>query len=176
MSVTCAPRHVSGATPNPAPLPSALSTTGTSPVSIAATFGAATIAVIGVTRLAFTIHNPGGSPVNDFHLKAGLPAVMVVPLPSALSNTCGGTVTALPWTASAEIDNGSVQARSSCVVSLNVSATTAGEKTATAVFVVGGATPLSSSGARINPTPAKPPTMPTPPMSPAEPAQRRVKA
>jgi uncharacterized repeat protein (TIGR01451 family) len=68
------------------------------PPIISKAFGAASILANGTTTLTFTFTNPAANTValTGLALSDDLPGGMVVANPNGLSNTCGGTVTAVP--------------------------------------------------------------------------------
>lgn len=100
-----------------------------SPPSIAASFGAATMAVGQSTTLTYTLSNAN---TTTSALGVGfnntLPSGLVVATPNGASNTCGGTLTAAAGTGTVQLSGGTLAASSSCVVSLNVTANTSGTK------------------------------------------------
>jgi hypothetical protein len=101
------------------------------PPSIAKAFGAANIPVNGTTTLTFTITNPAGTAVTQTGVAFTdtLPANIVVATPNGLSNTCGGTATAVAGSGSITLTGGSIAAGSNCTVVVNVTGTAAGNST-----------------------------------------------
>ena len=99
------------------------------PPSIAKQFGAATIPLNGTTSLTFTIQNPNtGVALSGIAFTDNLPAGLVVATPNGLTNTCGGTATAVAGSSSVSLSAGTLTANASCTVSVNVQGTTAGVK------------------------------------------------
>ncbi|HET8888255.1 MAG TPA: hypothetical protein VFQ41_05075 [Candidatus Angelobacter sp.] len=99
------------------------------PPSITKVFGAATIPLNGTTSLTFTIQNPNtGLTLNGIAFTDNLPAGLVVATPNGLSNTCGGTATAVVGSGSISLSGGTLASSASCTVSVNVTGTTAGVK------------------------------------------------
>jgi hypothetical protein len=103
-------------------------TVGSSPV-IAKSFGAASILVNGTTSLSFTIQNPNAAlTLTGIAFTDSLPAGLVIASPPSLTNTCGGTATAVAGSSSVSLSGGTLAAGASCTVSVNVTGTTAGVK------------------------------------------------
>ena len=99
------------------------------PPTITKAFGAATIPLNGTTSLTFTINNSNtGATLNGVAFTDNLPAGLVVASTPNLSNTCGGTATAVGGSGSVSLSAGSLAGSASCTVSVNVHATTAGVK------------------------------------------------
>ena len=104
------------------------SLTVVAPPSIAKAFGATNITLNGTTSLTFTITNPSANTVAEAGVAFTdtLPAGLVVATPNALTNTCGGTVTATAGSNSISLTGGSIAISSTCTVTVNVTATTSG--------------------------------------------------
>jgi uncharacterized repeat protein (TIGR01451 family) len=99
------------------------------PPSITKAFGAATIPLNGTTSLTFSITNPNASlALTGVAFTDSLPAGLVVATPSGLSNTCGGTATAVAGSGSVSLSAGTLASTASCTVSVNVQGTSAGIK------------------------------------------------
>jgi uncharacterized repeat protein (TIGR01451 family)/fimbrial isopeptide formation D2 family protein len=99
------------------------------PPSIQKAFGAATIPVNGTTTLTFTIQNPNaGLALTGITFSDTLPAGLVVASTPNLSNTCGGTATAVGGSGSVSLSAGTLAASASCTLSVNVQGKTAGVK------------------------------------------------
>jgi hypothetical protein len=97
------------------------------PPSISKVFGAASINVNGTTSLNLTISNQNPTTIlNGVAFTDNFPAGLVVNTPSGLTNTCGGTLTASAGSGAVSLTGGTVAANSSCTVSLNVTASAAG--------------------------------------------------
>jgi len=113
---------------------SALSTSSASltvitPPAITKSFGGATLPLNGSTSLTFTINNPNTTQtLSGIAFTDSLPSGLVVATPSGLSNTCGGTATAVSGSSSASLSGGTLATSASCTVSVNVTGTTAGVK------------------------------------------------
>lgn len=103
------------------------------PPSIAKAFGAAAIPLNGTTSLTFTITNPAGNTVaeNGVAFTDTLPAGLVVATPNGLTNTCGGTATAVAGSGSISLTGGAIAAGSNCILTVNVTGTASGNFTNT---------------------------------------------
>jgi uncharacterized repeat protein (TIGR01451 family) len=104
--------------------------TVSSPPTIVKSFGAAGIAVGGVTSLTFGITNPNiGSILNGIGFTDTLPTGLVIATPNGLTGTCGGgTITATQASGSIVLSGASLAASATCNFSVNVIATTLGAK------------------------------------------------
>jgi CSLREA domain-containing protein/uncharacterized repeat protein (TIGR01451 family) len=99
------------------------------PPSITKAFGAPSIPLNGTTSLTFNITNPNTNvTLNGVAFTDNLPAGLVVATPSGLSNTCGGTATAVAGSGSVNLSGGTLASSASCTISVNVQGTTAGVK------------------------------------------------
>ena len=97
------------------------------PPSITKVFGAASVPLNGTTSLTFTITNPNtGVTLTGLAFTDNLPAGLVVATPNALTNTCGGTATAVAGSSSISLSGGTLASSASCTVSVNVTGTTVG--------------------------------------------------
>jgi uncharacterized repeat protein (TIGR01451 family)/fimbrial isopeptide formation D2 family protein len=100
-----------------------------SPPSIVKAFGAASIPLNGTTSLTFTVTNPNATvALSGIAFTDNLPAGLVVASTPNLSNTCGGTATAVGGSGSVSLSSGTLASSASCTVSVNVQGTTAGVK------------------------------------------------
>jgi uncharacterized repeat protein (TIGR01451 family) len=100
-----------------------------SPPTITKAFGAATVPLNGTTSLTFTIQNPNTAvTLNGIAFTDNLPAGLMVASTPNLSNTCGGTATAVGGSGSVSLSAGTLAGSASCTVSVNVQGTTAGVK------------------------------------------------
>lgn len=137
-----------------------------------------TIPIKGVTTLSFRIENTTGAAMTGIRLTSSLPAGLIVALPNALANSCGGTASAPAWMNSISLVGVALTPGTSCVISVNVTGTAVGPKQVNGVLSYSAGTPITSSGATITvapaePTPANPPKPPAQP-TPAQPVHRRV--
>jgi uncharacterized repeat protein (TIGR01451 family)/fimbrial isopeptide formation D2 family protein len=99
------------------------------PPAITKAFGAATIPLNGTTSLTFTINNPNTNVVlTGLAFTDSLPSGLVVSGTPNLTNTCGGTATAVGGSGSVSLSGGALASSASCTVSVNVQGTTAGIK------------------------------------------------
>lgn len=91
-------------------------------------FTPATIATNGISTLIFTIDNSaGGIDIGSLALTDNLPAGVVVAAPSNASTTCtGGSLTALEGSSAITYTGGTVAGASTCTVSVDVTAASAG--------------------------------------------------
>ncbi len=95
--------------------------------TIAKSFGVATIPLSGTTLLTFNINNPNaGVTLHGIAFTDNLPAGLQVATPSGLSNTCGGTATAVAGSGVVTLTGATLAGSTPCVVSVNVKGTTAG--------------------------------------------------
>jgi uncharacterized repeat protein (TIGR01451 family) len=95
--------------------------------TIAKSFGVSTIPLSGTTSLTFNINNPNaGVTLHGIAFTDNLPAGLVVATPSGLSNTCGGTATAVAGSGVVTLTGATLGGSTPCVVSVSVKGTTAG--------------------------------------------------
>ncbi len=85
----------------------------------------------GVSRLSVSIFNPNPFALTNAALTDNLPAGMTIANPASLSNSCGGTVTAVSGGTSVSLTGGSVPAQVGstpgfCMVAIDVTSTTPG--------------------------------------------------
>jgi len=101
-----------------------------SPVLIAKSFGASTIALNGSTTLSFTITNPAGNGSSTgIAFSDSFPSGLVVSTPNGLTGTCGGgTITATAASTSVSLSGATLADGGACTFSVNVTGTTAGVK------------------------------------------------
>ncbi|HEY1464868.1 MAG TPA: hypothetical protein VGF44_15740, partial [Terriglobales bacterium] len=100
-----------------------------SPASITKTFGALTVPLNGTTTLTFAIQNSNSNVgFTGLAFTDSMPAGLVVASTPALSNTCGGTATAVAGSSAVSLSAGTLAASSSCSVTVNVTGTTVGPK------------------------------------------------
>ena len=130
------------------------------PPSIAKAFNPSTIALNGTTALTFTITNPAANTVAETGVAFTdtLPTGLVVSTPNGLSNTCGGTATAVAGSSSISLTGGTIAVNSNCTLTVNVTGTASGQYTNTsgAVSSTNGGTGNTASA---NLTVATPPSI-----------------
>src|SRR5262249_42721305 len=89
--------------------------------TITKAFGAASIPLNGTTSLTFNITNPNTTAaLSGVAFTDNLPSGLVVAATPNLSNTCGGTATAVGGSGSVSLSGGTLAANASCTVSVNV--------------------------------------------------------
>ncbi len=117
--------------------------------SISKTFSPASIAAGGSSTLSLTITNVSSSPLTGLAFSDAFPANLSVAATPALSNACGGTITGgTSGSTSLILNNGTVAASSSCIISVAVTVASAGTYNNTAGGV--STTETGSAGAVSN--------------------------
>jgi hypothetical protein len=104
------------------------------PPTIQKTFGATNIPLNGTTTLTFTISNPATNTasVDGIAFSDTLQNGLVVGTPNGLSNSCGGTATAVAGSTSISLSGGSVATPgNTCTIAVNVNGTQSGDVTNT---------------------------------------------
>ena len=91
-------------------------------------FGAPTIGVGDTTTLSFRINNNSPRVARLVAFGNSLPAGLVVAAPPRVINSCGGVVSADAGSGLFQVSGVAMRPRSSCTVSVNVTATSAGVK------------------------------------------------
>jgi uncharacterized repeat protein (TIGR01451 family) len=135
-----------------------------SPPTLAKAFGDACIPVNGKTTITFTIANPNTINLTGVGFSDNLPAGMQVANPANAGSTCvGGTITAVPGSASITVSGITVTASSSCTITVDVTSTNTGVSmnTTGSISSTEGGTGATSNTASI--TIAPPPTITCPP-------------
>lgn len=102
------------------------STRGVTNVFFAKTFGPDTIGPGSVSTLTFEINSESPEPVTGLAFTDTLPAALNIAAPAFVSNTCGGTLTALEGGDTITFSGGSVGANASCQITVDVTGTTPG--------------------------------------------------
>jgi uncharacterized repeat protein (TIGR01451 family) len=140
---------IASVTSNEAPPSAAASATITvgsaTPLAVSQVFGAANIAIGGTTSLTVTLSNANPTSLTGLAFTDSLPAGLVVATPNALTNSCGGTAGAAAGGAGLSLSGGTLAASGSCVITINVTATTAGTKTNTIASVTSNEAPPSAA-------------------------------
>jgi hypothetical protein len=98
------------------------------PPLIAEGFGAASITLNGTTSLTFTVTNPAANTVSESGVAFldTLPSGLTVGATPALTNSCGGTATAVAQSTIISLSGGSLALGATCTVALNVTGTSGG--------------------------------------------------
>uniref|UniRef100_Q024G6 Conserved repeat domain n=1 Tax=Solibacter usitatus (strain Ellin6076) TaxID=234267 RepID=Q024G6_SOLUE len=93
-------------------------------------FSPTIVNVGGTSTLTFTIRNSDGVAVTGLAFTDALPAGVVVATPNGLTNTCGGTATAVAGSGSISLTGGVVNAPlgTTCTITVNVTGVTEGFK------------------------------------------------
>jgi hypothetical protein len=101
---------------------------GYPPPTISKAFGAATIALNGITSLSFTIINPNSAIIlTGVGFTDSLPSGLVVATPNGLTGACGGgTITATAGSGSVSLSGATLAGGTSCSFSVTVGGTTPG--------------------------------------------------
>ncbi|MEO5560627.1 MAG: NHL repeat-containing protein [Dokdonella sp.] len=101
----------------------------TAPPMITKAFGAVAIPINSTTSLTFTLSNPNtGRSLTGVAFTDSLPAGMIVATPNGLTNTCGGTATAIAGSSSASVSGATLAGGASCTVTVGIKGTTLGVK------------------------------------------------
>jgi uncharacterized repeat protein (TIGR01451 family) len=109
---------------------SSASLTVINPPAIAKAFGVPAIALNATTSLTFTIQSTNQNlTLNGIAFTDTLPPGLIVASTPNLSNTCGGTATAVGGSSSVSLSAGTLAPQTSCKVSVNVQGTAPGLKT-----------------------------------------------
>jgi hypothetical protein len=99
------------------------------PPTIAKAFGAASIPQNNTTSLTLTITNPNTAiTLSGIAFTDALPAGLVVATPGNLTNSCGGTATAVNGSSSVSLSGGALAPSATCTISVTVQGTTSGVK------------------------------------------------
>jgi hypothetical protein len=151
---TAGPVSVVVTTPGGSNAPNTLYTYA-EPPSIGKAFGSADIHLNGTTSLTFTITNPVANSIalTGVEFNDALPAGLVVATPNGLTNTCGGTATAVAGSGSISLTGGTIPVNSNCTLTVNVTGTTAGVKSNTTGNVTstnGGTGNIATASANVS--------------------------
>ncbi len=100
------------------------------PPSISKAFGVASLSVGDTTTLTFTLENDNGFALTGAAFTDTLPAGLAVAGTPGVSNSCGGTVTAVANSASITLTGGTIPAGfgGTCTIAVNVTGVTSGMK------------------------------------------------
>ncbi len=126
-------------------------------------FGSSTISVGSTTAVSFTLNN-NGPRADNVAFGYSLPAGLVIANPPRVMSACGGSVSANPGGRVFQISGVAMRPRTSCTLSINITATSVGAKNGATTAVASnigmgrGASasilvvPVGSSGMTISPT------------------------
>ena len=123
-----------------------------SPANVTKSFGALSISQGGTTSLTISITNPNTTvPFTGMAFTDSLPAGLVIAPTPNLSNTCGGTATAVAGSGSLSLSGGTLAASGSCAVQVDVQGTTGGVKNNSVVVSTteGGASPAATASITV---------------------------
>jgi uncharacterized repeat protein (TIGR01451 family) len=99
------------------------------PPVIGKVFGKPAVPVNGSTSLTFTVSNPNSTVMlSGVAFSDSLPSGLVVKSPNGLSNSCGGTATAVAGSVSVSLSGGSIPPLATCTLRVDVRGTSAGVK------------------------------------------------
>jgi hypothetical protein len=103
------------------------------PPSISKAFNPTTIARNAMTALTFTITNPAANPtaLTGVAFTDTLPPGIVVSTPNGLTNTCGGTATAVAGSGSVSLSGATIATGSNCTLTVTVTGMASGNFTNT---------------------------------------------
>ncbi|QGX96759.1 autotransporter outer membrane beta-barrel domain-containing protein (plasmid) [Roseovarius faecimaris] len=126
-SITNTTSVLSSSLPDAAPASATLNITAAAVPGFAKVFAPDVISQGEISTLSFTIDNAANAiEATGLAFDDPLPAGLVVASPAAVSNSCGGTVTATPGTASLSLASGEVAAGASCTISVGIQGLVAG--------------------------------------------------
>jgi arabinogalactan endo-1,4-beta-galactosidase len=135
------------------------------PPTISKSFGAAQVALNGVTSLTFHLSNPNtGTALTGIGFTDTLPAGLVVATPNGLTGVCGsGTIAATAGSNSVSLSAGTLASGAACDFTVNVSATAAGSQnnTTSAVSSTEGGSGGTASASLFVAGPSQQPAQPT---------------
>ena len=121
-------------------------------ISFNKTFSPDTIAPGSVTELKFDISNAGSGVVDSIDFTDNLPAGVEIATPANAQTTCGGTLTAPDGGGTISLADGVLGAASTCAVTVNVTASTAGfySNTTSSLSSSAGVTPPASDDLNVS--------------------------
>lgn len=99
--------------------------------TVTKTFASPGFQVNGSDKLTITLTNPNTTAITGATFTDTYPANMLNASSPALTNTCGGTATAAPSTNTLSLSGGTIPASGSCILTVDVTATTVGAYTNT---------------------------------------------
>ncbi|HUG33343.1 MAG TPA: sortase [Anaerolineales bacterium] len=138
------------------------------PAEMNKAFSPTSIASGAKSRLSVTIFNPNSFALTNATWTDNLPVGITVANPANISNSCGGTVTAVPGGTSFSLSGGTVPAQvgatpSSCTVAIDVTSSTPGNLVNTipagSLSTANNVTTTSPASATLNVVGSQPPTV-----------------
>jgi len=120
------------------------------PAGFSKAFGSSSILVNTSTSLTFTISNGNsGTGFSGLAFSDSFPPGLVVATPNGLSNTCGGTATAVAGSGSVSLSGGTLASSSSCTLVVNVTGPAGGYTNTTGAITSNETGPGSTASATL---------------------------
>ena len=116
-----------------------------SPLMLTKSFSTQFVPVGGAATLTLAIANGNTSAVTGIGLTDAFPTGLVIATPNALTNSCGGTVTATAGSGGLTLANGGIGASAACTITVAVLATAPGQLTNTTSTVTAAGLPAGAA-------------------------------